>query len=159
MNSFVLSWSLDPNLPLLSRWIDVPYSRTDRDDWLFNIEQLQKDKVARFRWFFIGSDLEKCGTASHRARNQRAGEEVWPSPAFFIPIGFDPPAMKKLLRKKVLVQLCRGETVIYARVIPIVAAAPAAYFPTGAFSTPNAFSGKVSVMPASGRGRQTSVAF
>jgi hypothetical protein len=70
-----------------------------------------------------------------------------------------PPAMKKLPRKKVLVQLSRGEAVIYAHVIPIVAATPAAYFSTGAFATPNAFSGKVSVMSASGRGRQTSIPF
>jgi hypothetical protein len=70
-----------------------------------------------------------------------------------------PPAMKKLPRKKVLVQLFRGKTVIYARVIPIVAAAPAAYFPTGAFATPNAFSGKVSVMSASSSGRETSIPF
>jgi hypothetical protein len=87
------------------------------------------------------------------------------SPAKLTSVGPDsivfqiPPAMKKLPRKKVLVQLCRGDTVVYTRVISIVAAAPAAYFPTGAFATPNAFAGKITLMPASGRGRQTSIPF
>jgi hypothetical protein len=70
-----------------------------------------------------------------------------------------PPAMRKLPRKNVLVQLSRGEVVIYARSIQIVAAAPAAYFPSGAFATPNAFSGKVFVTPAVGQAWRRSVAF
>jgi hypothetical protein len=87
------------------------------------------------------------------------------APAKFTSVGPEsivfqiPPAMKKLPRKKVLVQLSMGGTVIYTRVISIIVAAPAAYFPTGAFATPNAFSGKVTVIPASGRDSETSVPF
>jgi hypothetical protein len=70
-----------------------------------------------------------------------------------------PPAMRKLPRKNVIVQLSRGETIVYDCIVKVVAAAPAAYFATGAFATPNAFSGKIFVTPASGQGWQRSVPF